>query len=81
MMLGETDKGIEHYRAALRLRPDLPYTHYSLALAYKQKGLLNEAVKEFQATLTLKPDFVDAQNNLSIIHSIKEDLRKGNKTE
>ncbi len=81
MMLGETDKGIEHYRAALRLRPDLPYTHYSLALAYKQKGLLNEAVKEFQAALALKPDFADAQNNLSIMHSIKEDLKKDKKAE
>ena len=40
------------------LRPDDPFTRYSLAMQYRSMGLLEEAVREFQELGRRTPDYV-----------------------
>ncbi len=45
--------------------------HYNLGNRYQPKGLLDEAIEQYQAALRLKPDYVAAHNNLGIAYQSK----------
>jgi tetratricopeptide (TPR) repeat protein len=64
---GRLEEAIEHYRHALRLKPDLPETHYNLGVALAKGGAIQDAVDHFQQALRLKPDYAAAQNSLAIV--------------
>jgi len=49
--LAEWDRQI----ARLRSEPDAVLRHHMLGLAYRQRGQLNEALREFDATIALQP--------------------------
>jgi tetratricopeptide (TPR) repeat protein len=49
---------------ALKLNPEYTDAHYNLGIAYKEKGLLNEAIKEFEETLKIQPDHEKAREML-----------------
>jgi tetratricopeptide (TPR) repeat protein len=49
------------YQKALRLRPDWDRAHYNLAVAFRLKERLGEAVAHMQRALELNPMFEDAQ--------------------
>ena len=53
-----------YYRQALRLKPAYADASNNLATAYKEQGLLDEAVAQFQETLKLQPDHALAYYNL-----------------
>ncbi|MBI4684282.1 MAG: tetratricopeptide repeat protein [Nitrospirae bacterium] len=37
--------------------------HNNLGVVYKEKGLIDEAIKQYQIALTLNPDYAEAHNN------------------
>jgi Flp pilus assembly protein TadD len=45
---------IENFRQAVRLKPDIPYFHYLLALAYYVAGDKNQAWQEYRTLIWLK---------------------------
>ena len=61
---GEVDESILHYRAALRLRPDLAEAHNNLGIALFRKGELDEAIEHYREALRSKPDHPTAHTNL-----------------
>ncbi len=63
--LGRRDEAIQHYEAALDLRPDSAKAHNNLAIVLAGNGKLNEAMSHWQAVLRLKPEFAEANNNLA----------------
>src|SRR5579859_3019829 len=58
------DDAIANYRKALEIEPNDAVTHYDLALALKYKGDTREALKEFQAALSLRPKWAAAHRGL-----------------
>jgi tetratricopeptide (TPR) repeat protein len=45
---GRPDEAIEEARKVLDLDPDFPYAHWALGLAYRSKGMYEEAIEEFR---------------------------------
>ncbi len=48
-------------------------THYNLGIAYKEMGLLREAIEEFQLASNGDAMFIDAVNMLAICYKARED--------
>ena len=48
---------IDEYKAALKTDPQDHIAHYGLGRAYRQMGLYEEAIKEFEEVLKLEPLF------------------------
>jgi tetratricopeptide (TPR) repeat protein len=62
--MGLIDEAIKEYHEALRLNPGLVDTRFNLGLTYKRKGLKNEAIREFERVLEIKPENVRARKIL-----------------
>ena len=48
---------IDEYKAALKVDPKDHIAHYGLGRAYRQMGLYEEAIQEFEEVLKLEPLF------------------------
>ena len=55
-----------HYRAALQSNELNARAHNNLGLLYRDKGLLDDAVRHFQRALLIDPRYVTARNNLGV---------------
>jgi tetratricopeptide (TPR) repeat protein len=66
MAAGELREALEHLRATVRLRPELPEAHHNLGLALAALGLHQEAVAPFEQTLRLMPHHLRADYNLGL---------------
>ncbi len=55
-----------HYRAVLQSNELNARAHNNLGLLYRDKGLLDEAVRHFQRALLIDPRYVTARNNLGV---------------
>ncbi|MBI3397706.1 MAG: tetratricopeptide repeat protein [Deltaproteobacteria bacterium] len=63
------DEAIRHFKMAIRNGSGLQEVHhYNLALAYQDKGVIEEAVFEFTEAIKLKPDYADARYRLGILY-------------
>ncbi|ANM28928.1 hypothetical protein ABI59_03870 [Acidobacteria bacterium Mor1] len=76
----ESDESIEEVFAAFRqhvqeeVGEDDHRTHYDLGIAYKEMGLINEAIDEFQIAVN-SPDLLrEACSMLALCHREKQDL-------
>jgi len=69
---GWLDEGMQQYRIALALNPNLVEAHNNLGNAYYKKGLLDYAIREYQIALFLNPNDRDALYNLSVVYNIRE---------
>jgi len=73
------DQAINLYSQAVNLKPDLPNSHYNLALALKESGRLEDAVKEYQSTLALidpnSEDFTQATKELEELQAQVDELK------
>lgn len=62
--IGEIDKAIPFFKKSLKVRP-IPRVHCSLANAYRQKGILKEAIDEYKKALQLDPNYLEAYYGLA----------------
>ena len=54
----------EHFKEALRLKPDFAETHLNLANVLKHQGKLNEAITSCRQALRLRPNWPEAYDQL-----------------
>ena len=59
------DRAIEDLSYVATLYPHLDYAHFYLGKAYAGKGLLTEAINEYEITLRLNPNHVEASKQLN----------------
>ena len=52
------------FQHALEVTENNPIAHYNLGVALDKKGQVDEAIRQFQQSIRLKPDYSEAQNNL-----------------
>ena len=57
-------EAIEHFKTALRIKPDYADAHTNWGLALAQQGKLAEAIDHYQQTLHFNPDSADAHIKL-----------------
>lgn len=67
--LGQLDKALFAYAAALNLDPDYPEAYYSRGTALIQKEAYDEALIAFQAAIQLDPTLIDAYSASSRIYA------------
>jgi Tfp pilus assembly protein PilF len=75
----KVDDAISCYNETLQRAKDLPDAyklHFGLGLAYVRKGNLDLAEINFKKALTLRPDFVPAQNGLASVLARKGRMNK-----
>ncbi|MDD5530417.1 MAG: tetratricopeptide repeat protein [bacterium] len=59
------------YKNMLKYRPDNVEAHYNLGNYYWRKGLLDNAIKEYEGILTLNPGNAGVHNSLGRIYTAK----------
>jgi tetratricopeptide (TPR) repeat protein len=63
---GRTAEAIEHYQAALEIRPDFAEAHNNLGTALAAQGHAVEAIDQYLRALEIKPDFAMVHYNLGV---------------
>jgi tetratricopeptide (TPR) repeat protein len=61
---GDLDGAVQHFQAALRVRPDLVKVHNNFAAVLRDQRKIPEAIAEYRRALELDPSYVEALNNL-----------------
>ncbi len=64
LMRGEPNLAVKHLIEAAEAEPRDPHIAHSLALAYRDLGIFDQAIAEFQRALALKEDFPQLVNNM-----------------
>jgi len=72
---GKMPDAIEHYRAALRLKPDYTEAHNNLGQALAGTGRWTEAIAQYEEALERDPEYAMIHNNLgdALLHLGKLD--------
>ena len=65
---GELGDAVAAYRKALDRCPDFHDVRYRLAVALRERGLPDQAIRELARVLRAKPAFVDATVQLGLVH-------------
>jgi tetratricopeptide (TPR) repeat protein len=60
---GKPAAAIEHYRQALKARPDYADAHYNWGAALARQGRLAAAIEHYREALTIRPNYAEALNN------------------
>lgn len=68
LMEGEPNLAVRHLIEAAKEDPADPHIAHSLALAYRDLGIYDRALAEFQRALALKGDFPQLVNNLGLTY-------------
>ena len=61
---GMTEEAIDHYKMAIKLKPDFADAHYNLGNTLLNKGRTSEAISHYKMAIKIKPDFALAHYNL-----------------
>ena len=64
---GDLDKAIEHFRAAIRLRPAFPEAYFNLGVSLMMQRRTDDAMVAYSHALQLKPHYPEALNNYGIL--------------
>jgi tetratricopeptide (TPR) repeat protein len=59
---------MDYFRASLAKNPKSPTVYNKMGIVELQTYRLNQAKKDFERAIKLKPDFADAHNNLAVVH-------------
>lgn len=67
-----------HYKkiGRFRLKPFVADIHNNLGVCYFAKGLVEDAISEFEQAIRINPDHADAHYNLGIIYKLKNSHEK-----
>ena len=57
---GDEATAAQHYREALRLRPEYPEAHYNYAVLLQSRGSHQGAADHYRQALALRAEYVDA---------------------
>jgi len=63
---GDLDRAQANYRGLLERNQLDPRIHNNLGLLYRDRGMADYAVREFQRALIIDPDYLTARNNLGV---------------
>ncbi len=61
------DDAVGFFKKAIKGKDDIAVFHYHLALALQKQGKFSAAEKEYNRTLALQPDHIEAYSNLGIM--------------
>ena len=56
------------FREALRIKPEAPMVHYSLAVVSNLIGEMEEAFKHYKEAIRINPDFGRAHSNIAMLY-------------
>ena len=71
-VMGEPEEAIRLFTLGLQMNPRHTLLQYSIGNAYASQGRTEEAVRSFEATLRIQPDFVAAAQHLD---KLKKEMR------
>ena len=75
---GRYDEAIEQFRViTLKLDPGSVQAYKSLGLAFARKGMLPEAITEYNRALSLDPTDAGARQSLGMLHTMNEHAQRG----
>jgi len=63
---GSLLEAIDHYEAALRIKPNYAEAHHNLGNALALRGNLDQAITHYKAALKIRPDYGEAHRNLGV---------------
>ena len=66
-LAGDLDTAIEHFRAAIRLRPAFPEAYFNLGVSLMMQRRTEDAMVAYSNALQLKPHYPEALNNYGIL--------------
>jgi tetratricopeptide (TPR) repeat protein len=75
-LAGDKQEAFSLLRAALEVRPDFAYTHYTLAYFYYSDEIFTEAEKELREAIRLNPEFSFAYKLLGDIYFKRQEYPK-----
>ena len=64
---GQVDEAIDHYRKALKIKPDFAEAHINLGNALARRGQVDEAISHYRKALEIKPENAEAHNNFGVV--------------
>jgi len=69
-------EAVEHFHAALRIKPDYDMAHNNLGNALKRQGKLKEAIPHYLEAIRIKPKYAKAHYNLGTVYAQSGKLEK-----
>ncbi len=68
-LLGRDGRAMEHYQAAVALRPDSPWARFNRSVIYRKRGDWEQALNDLNRALTSagETDFLGARLNLGLV--------------
>ena len=64
----------EELKKAIAINPGLASAHMNLGMAYTKRGMLDEALVEFEHALTIDPEYPKAHYNLGLAYQKQDEL-------
>ena len=65
---GNTQKAIDAYKEAIKIKPDLEEAYYNLGVTYGKLDMYKGAITVYKQALRINPDSVQAHYNLGIAY-------------
>ena len=62
---GREAEALPHFETSLRLDPSLATIHFSYGATLEKAGRARDAIGQYQQALQLRPDYLEAENNLA----------------
>ena len=72
---GETDKAMEFFSQAAKMRDVFPELHHDIGILYLQRHMFSQAIEEFRITLQQQPDYGPAFLNLAMTYQLTGELQ------
>ncbi len=73
MNLGQWDRAVQHFTAAIKKNPKVPMVYQFRAMAYSKLGRYDESIRDLKRVIELDPDFTEAYHVLGVVYEIKKD--------
>ena len=70
--LGDNDRALSELNESLRIEPQHAEAHFMAGMAFARSGHRVEAAREFNAALTIRPDYADARAELGKLGKLGE---------